>query len=125
MHLRRVIILKILLIIILVLMSELFKTYPQRVRSRSGFDKSHENLITGKVGTLIPVLSDEVIDGTRVHLRSAVAAALPPLASDTFMRCNLHVEAFFVPTAGLYGGFKDFASGKKVRVSTSLDPGIK
>lgn len=96
-------------------MSELFKKYPQRVRSRSGFDKSHQNLITGKVGTLIPVLCDEVIDGTRVHLRSAVAAALPPLASDTFMRCNLHVEAFFVPTSGLYGGFKDFASGKKVR----------
>lgn len=101
-------------------MSELFKKHPQRVRSRSGFDKSHQNLLTGKVGTLIPALCDEVIDGTRVHLRSAVAAALPPLASDTFMRCNLHVEAFFVPTAGLYGGFKDFASGKKVRVS--LEP---
>lgn len=98
-------------------MSELFKKYPQRVRSRSGFDKSHQNLITGKVGTLIPVLCDEVIDGTRVHLRSAVAAALPPLASDTFMRCNLHVEAFFVPTSGLYGGFKNFAAGKKVRVA--------
>lgn len=104
-------------------MSELFKKYPQRVRSRSGFDKSHQNLITGKVGTLIPVMCDEVIDGTRVHLRSAVAAALPPLASDTFMRCNLHVEAFFVPSAGLYGGFKDFASGKKIRVNVSSSSG--
>lgn len=106
-------------------MSELFKQTPQRVRQRSGFDESHHSLITGRVGTLIPVLTDEVIDGTRVHLRAAVAAALPPLASDVFMRCNLHVEAFFVPTSGLYGGFKNFASGKKIRVtdrSADSDP---
>lgn len=82
------------------------KNVKVKVPGRSGFDKSFQNILTSKVGTLVPILVDEVIPNSKVHLDSVIAAKLPPLASDTFMRCNLKVEAFFVPTRLLYGGFE-------------------
>ena len=84
-----------------------------KVPKLSGFDKSFQNLFTMPVGTIVPCLVDEVIPNTRIHLKSAFNASLPPLASDTFMRCNLKVEAFFVPTRILYGGFESWLTGDK------------
>lgn len=86
-----------------------------KVPKRSGFDKSFKNLLTTKVGTLTPILCDEVIPNTRVHLKTAVNACLPPLASDTFMNVNLKIEAFFVPSRILYGGWCEWLTGEKVR----------
>lgn len=84
-----------------------------KVPPLSGFDKSFQNLLTSKVGTITPILIDEVIPNTKVDLRTVISASLPPLASDTFMRCNLKVEAFFVPMRLLYGGFEDWLTSQK------------
>ena len=62
---------------------------PVKVQKKSGFDKSFQNLFTSKVGTITPILVDELIPNSTVHLKAAITAALPPLASDTFMRCKL------------------------------------
>lgn len=78
------------------------------VANRSGFDKSFRNLLTAKCGSLVPVLVDEVIPGTRVHLKSLVSGSLAPLASETFMNVQYRLEAFFVPYRLLYGGFEDW-----------------
>ena len=77
-----------------------------KVPKRSGFDKSFQNILTTKCGTLTPILVDELIPNTKVHLEDIITAKLPPLASDTYMRVNLKVEAFFVPTRLLYHGFE-------------------
>lgn len=77
-----------------------------KVQPRTGFDKSFQNLLTTKCGTLVPLLCDEVIPNTTVSLRAALSASLPPLASATFMRCQLRAEAFFVPFRLLDGGFQ-------------------
>lgn len=90
------------------------KNVKLKVPSRSGFDKSFQNLLTTKVGTLTPILVDELIPNSKVDLSSVVSASLPPLASDTFMRCNLKVEAFFVPSRLLYGGYEDWLTGNKI-----------
>lgn len=81
---------------------------PIKVQNRSGFDKSFRNLLTAKCGTLVPVLVDEVIPGTRLHLKSLVSGSLAPLASETFMNVQYRMEAFFVPYRLLYGGFEDW-----------------
>lgn len=93
-----------------------------KVPHRSGFDKSHKAFLTGKVGTLVPILTDELIPNTKVHLRSVISAQLPPLATDTFMRVNLKVEAFFVPTRLLYGGFEPWLTHEPLYVPGSPDP---
>lgn len=81
---------------------------PVNVPKLSGFDKSHQNLLTTKCGTITPILIDELIPGSKVHLKLALSASLPPLASDTFMRCSVKVEAFFVPFRLLAGSFESW-----------------
>lgn len=82
-----------------------------RVQPRSGFDKSRKNILTAKVGTITPILHDLIIPNTDVSVKMAISAALPPLASETFMRASLKVEAFFVPLRLLYGGFESWLTG--------------
>ena len=79
-------------------MAEIYKKRPVQVQKKSGFDKSFQNLFTSKVGTITPVLVDEVIPNTTINLKAAISACLPPLASDTFMRVKLKYASFFVPT---------------------------
>lgn len=89
-------------------MDDSFIKAPVNVPKLSGFDKSHQNLLTTKCGTITPILIDELIPGSKVHLKLALSASLPPLASDTFMRCSVKVEAFFVPFRLLAGSFESW-----------------
>lgn len=97
---------------------------PIQAAPRSGFDKSFKNLLTAKVGTLVPVLCDPVVPGTRVNLKAALKLAMPPLASDTFMNVKLKQEAFFVPASSLYGGFNDFITKRKIQFQGQLKEAI-
>lgn len=94
----------------------LMKTVPVKVQQKSGFDKSFQNLLTTKVGTLTPLVCEEVIPNTTVNMKVALSAQLPPLATDTFMRCQLKTEAFFVPTRILMKGYEEWLTGNDVQV---------
>ena len=89
-------------------MDDSFVKAPVNVPKLSGFDKSHQNILTTKCGTITPILIDELIPGSKVNLKLALSASLPPLASDTFMRCSVKVEAFFVPFRLLAGSFESW-----------------
>lgn len=93
--------------------SDLLRNVTVKVQPRSGFDKSRKNILTTKVGTLTPILNDLVIPNSDINIKMAINASLPPLASETFMRCSLKVEAFAVPLRILYGGFESFLTGKE------------
>lgn len=84
-----------------------------KVPKRSGFDKSYKNLFTMPVGTIVPALCDEIIPNTKIDLKVALNASLPPLASETFMNCKVKAEAFFVPSRLVYGGFEAWMTGDK------------
>lgn len=88
------------------------------VQKRSGFDKSHQNLFTANVGSIIPIMCDELIPNTTVDLKAAISAQLPPLASDTFMRCKLKYASFFVPTRLLVSGYERWLTGSDKADST-------
>lgn len=96
---------------------------PVNVPKLSGFDKSHQNLLTTKCGTITPILIDELIPGSKVHLRLALSASLPPLASDTFMRCSVKVEAFFVPFRLLAGSFESWFTDTEKRYADYMSGG--
>lgn len=93
-------------------MAKNYSKVPVKVQKRSGFDKSFQNLFTSKVGTITPILVDELIPNTKVNLRAAITASLPPLASDTFMRCKLKYAAFFCPTRLLFPGYEKWLTGQ-------------
>ena len=94
-------------------MANIYDKVPVKVQKKSGFDKSFQNLFTGKVGTVIPILTDELIPNTTVHLRMAITTQLPPLASDTFMRVKQKYAAFFVPTRILVPRYEDWLTGQQ------------
>lgn len=91
------------------------------VKRRSGFDKSFKNILTSQVGTITPIAYKLLIPNSDFNLSLAISAALPPLASDTFMRCSLKVEAFAVPMRLLYGGFTSWLTGEEVFKRTSAE----
>lgn len=86
----------------------LFGSTPIQVPNRSGFDLSHENMLTLKCGQLVPVMTDLLIPGDRVSLGSAFEIQLPPMATDFYGRVRFKMEAFFVPCRLLYGGWQKF-----------------
>lgn len=93
-----------------------------RIPNRSGFDKSFQSLLTMPVGTIVPLMLDEIPANTKVNLKAVLSATLPPLVSDTFLRCDLAVEAFFVPFRQLYRGFEFWLSGEKVYNGAEYKP---
>lgn len=95
-------------------MDDSFVKAPISVPKSSGFDKSHQNLLSTKVGTITPIMVDELIPGSKVNLKLALSAALPPLASETFMRCSVKTEAFFVPSRLLCASFESFFTDNPV-----------
>lgn len=95
---------------------------PLKVRGRSGFNKDHRMCSSSSVGTLVPVLADEVIPGSRVSVKGALKANLFPLASDVFMDLEYKLEGFFVPYRILYGGFEDAIIGKSIDNTTMAVP---
>lgn len=99
-------------------MDDSFVKAPISVPKLSGFDKSHQNLLTTKVGTITPILFDELIPGSKVNCKLALSASLPPLASETFMRCSVKCEAFFVPMRLLCGSFESWFTDKPKRFGT-------
>lgn len=99
----------------------LYEKTTVKVQKKSGFDKSHQNLFTGRVGTLVPILVDELIPNTSVDLEAAISAQLPPLASDTFMRCSLKYASFFVPTRLLVAGYERWLTGYEKNTDQPVD----
>lgn len=81
-----------------------------KVPQRSGANMSHRNSGTINCGTLTPLLVEEVIPNTRVHLKIPEVVQLPPLVSDTYMNLKLKHEAFFVPFRILCASFEQFFS---------------
>ena len=88
--------------------SKVFNSVPIKVMDRSGFDLSHENLFTAKVGYLIPASVEEVMPGDVVNVGAAMSVELPPLATNFKGRVDAKLEAFFVPNRILWGGWQDF-----------------
>lgn len=80
------------------------------VPHRSGFDKSHFSCLTSKVGTITPILCDEIIPNSKIKLKLNLGGSMPPLATDCYMKVDLRVEAFFVPSRILYKGWEAWFS---------------
>lgn len=90
--------------------SKVFNKVPLQVKNKSGFDCSHENIFTGKVGTLIPTLCDPLLPGDTVSLGAMINVNLPPMATDFYGRVDIRQEAFFVPYRQIWAGFQKWIS---------------
>lgn len=89
-------------------LSKIFKNQPVDIPNRSGFDISFENVLSMTTGTLIPVLTEEVLPNETYSLGYMAQVQLPPMATEFFGRVDLRLEAFFVPNRILWAGWQDF-----------------
>lgn len=83
-----------------------------KVSNISGHSMSHRNSLTSRVGTLTPVLVEEVCPNSRMHLSTAFSVKLPPLASETFANIDFRLEAFFVPHRLLVRNLSNIVAGQ-------------
>lgn len=81
---------------------------PVEMPNRSGHNLSHSNAFTGKTGTLIPVLCEELLPNDTISLGSQLQVQLPPMVTDFYGRVDFVLEAFFVPNRLIWGGWQDF-----------------
>ena len=98
-------------------MDDSVKRVEIKVQPRSGFDKSVGSMGTSKCGLITPIFVDEVIPNSKINLKIALSATLPPLASESFMKCSVKCEAFFVPMRLLFGSFENWFCDNPVRYS--------
>lgn len=103
---------------------DLFQKIPVKIPNKSGFDLSHENMLTLDCGTLVPVMTDLLIPGDKVSLGSAFEVQLPPMATDFYGRVRFKMEAFFVPCRLLYGGWQEFMTSPVGSSAPSLIPPV-
>lgn len=87
--------------------SKIFNVTPVDVQNRSGYDESHEHILSMPVGTLVPVMCKEIIPNTKISLGAFAEVNLPPMATDFYGRVDLEMQCFFVPGRLLFGGFED------------------
>lgn len=90
--------------------NKIFKKVPVEIPNKSGFDLSHENMFTAKVGELVPCLVNEMLPNDSVTLDVASQIQLPPMATDFYGKVDAKFEAFFVPNRIIYGGWQNFIS---------------
>ena len=105
--------------------NQFFKNVEVKTAPRSGFNKSHKNVGTFTVGTITPILWDTLIPNSDATVKIDLTAQLPPLASDTYMRAAVKLEAFAVPMRLLYGGFEKWFTGDTVYNSSGIAVNIK
>lgn len=100
-------------------LSKVFNQVPVKVPDRSGFDMSHENLFSAKIGTLIPASVEEVMPGDIINVGTAFSVELPPLATNFKGRVDARMEAFFVPNRLLWAGWQDYITNSPVQSSNN------
>ena len=81
---------------------------PVEMPNRSGHNLSHSNAFSGKTGTLVPVLCEELYPNDTISLGSQLQVQLPPMVTDFYGRVDFVLEAFFVPNRLIWGGWQDF-----------------
>lgn len=65
--------------------------------SFNGFDRSHRNLFTAKVGELLPVCVVEMSPGDKIDYHPQGFTRTQPLETSAFTRIEEHYDSFFVP----------------------------
>lgn len=89
-------------------LSKLFTRTPVDIPNRSGHDCSHQNFFTGRCGTLVPILFDELMPNETISLGFMGNVQLPPMATNFYGLIDYRVEAFFVPMRLCWGGWESF-----------------
>lgn len=91
-------------------MKNIFKeTQFNRVKY-SKFDLSHDRKFSTKMGSLTPIMVNEVLPGDKFNLTSEQMIRLAPMLAPVMHRVDVYTHFFFVPNRIVWKGWEDFIS---------------
>lgn len=109
-------------------MSKLFNIVKKARTKTSAFDMSHEKKFSCKMGSLVPIMVDEIVPGDKWKVKSEVLVRLAPMIAPVMHRTNVSIHYFFVPNRIIWDNWEDFITGKQellAPISASTTPVIK
>ena len=77
----------------------------------SGFDLSHERLLSAKMGYLYPVLLEEVLPTDTFQVNTEMLIKMQPLIGPLMHRVNAYMHYFFVPNRIVWEDWEEFITG--------------
>lgn len=83
----------------------------QMFSKRNVFDLSHERKLSCDMGSLIPILCEEVMPGDTFKLSTDILVRLAPMLAPMMAQVNVYTHYFFVPNRLIWDGWEDFITG--------------
>lgn len=99
-----------------------FNSVAVRKPSRNTFNLSHDVKLSGDMGQLIPILSEEVLPGDVWRLKSETLVRLAPMLAPVMHNVNINIEYFFVPNRIIWPDWEKFISPMKPDVAPPAHP---
>ena len=90
--------------------------------SYSMFDLSYVKTMTADMGTLYPIMCDEVVPGDIFKIGNQMVVRVQPMVAPILHEMNVYVHYFFVPYRILDENFEDFITGGANGNSTQFLP---
>lgn len=88
--------------------NKIYESISYPIESQNTFDKTHMVAMTGKVGTLMPVLTMPVVPGDRVRLEYDLLVRFPALVAPAMTRFDAYIHTYYVPNRVVWQGFDEF-----------------
>lgn len=92
-------------------MSRLFDTVQLRKPKLNKFDMSHERKFSLNMGSLIPILVQDIVPGDKFHVKSEIMMRFAPMLAPVMHRVNVYTHYFFVPNRLVWDEWEEFITG--------------
>ena len=106
-------------------MSKIFSEILGNKPKLNSFDLSHERKFTAKMGTLYPIMCEEVVPGDVFKCNSEVMLRMMPMIAPVMHRVDVYSHFFFVPNRLVWDNWGKFISGEKINGNDPVHPYIR
>jgi len=104
---------------------KLFDSVQIRKPKMSKFDLTHERKLSMNMGTLVPIMCEEIIPGDKFRVSSETFVRMAPMLAPMMHRVNVFVHYFFVPNRLVWDSWQDFITGGRDGLSAPIAPVIQ
>lgn len=94
------------------------------MKRRNKFNLSFYNLLSCKMGWLVPVGLTELLPGDSIQLSHSLFMRLAPMVAPVMHPVHLTIQSFFVPLRILWDEFEEFITGGPDGLNASVPPTV-
>lgn len=102
----------------------IFSSVASKKPKGSKFDLSHEVKLSGKMGNLYPILTQEVLPGDSFKVNTEIMLRFAPMLAPIMHRVNVSTHYFFVPNRIVWNEWKEFITGGRNGTDNPIHPYI-